>query len=290
MPQLHARDYERMLDIVVAVLESENPGELRHLIAEHLLEALDCGTVIFARLPGGDDRAGRVEGWAPRRLGGDAMTDMVQRRMRQRHPLIPYLVAGERVPVTMNQLCGDSRWHNSRWRSEAHRDYGTTDQLALPMPAENGALRAISLGRDGAFTEHDLAFAARIQPLLATADRHVRELHRLREAVAATAPLDGPGVDLGIDPGVDPGVDLGVDLGAGAAAGRLAVPQSHGLTPRELTVLGLLSEGITAHGIGRRLTISPHTVNRHLEKIYRKLGTNNRVSTVLLAKQAGIVP
>ncbi|MBO0656936.1 helix-turn-helix transcriptional regulator [Streptomyces triculaminicus] len=274
MPQLHARDYERMLDIVVAVLESENPGELRHLIAEHLLDALDCGTVIFARLPAGDDRAGHVEGWAPRRLGGDAMTDMVQRRIRQRHPLIPYLAVGERVPVTMNQLCGDSRWHNSRWRSEAHRDYGTTDQLALPMPAENGALRAISLGRDGAFTEHDLAFATRIQPLLATADRHVRELHRLREAVAATAP----------------GVDPGVDLGAGAGAGRLAVAQSHGLTPRELTVLGLLSEGITAHGIGRRLTISPHTVNRHLEKIYRKLGTNNRVSTVLLAKQAGIVP
>ncbi|GHG68881.1 helix-turn-helix transcriptional regulator [Streptomyces griseocarneus] len=261
MPQLHARDYERMLDLVVAILESENPDALRHLIAEHLLEALDCGTVIFARLPVGTERAGRVEGWAPERLGRDAVTDVVQRRIRQRHPLLPYLAAGERDPVTMSGLCGESGWRGSQWRSEALRDYGTTDQLALPMPAQDNELRAISLGRDGAFTEHDLAFAVRVQPLLATADRHVRELHRLRAAVAPAFP----------------------------AAGRLETPH-HGLTPRELTVLGLLSEGITAHGIGRRLTISPHTVNRHLEKIYRKLGTNNRVSTVLLAKQAGIVP
>ncbi|PHQ50399.1 hypothetical protein BLA24_21135 [Streptomyces cinnamoneus] len=70
-------------------------------------------------------------------------------------------------------------------------------------------------------------------------------------------------------------------------AGRLT---GHGLTPRELTVLGLLAEGLTAEAIGRRLAISPHTVNRHLEKVYRKLGTNNRVRTVLLARQAGLVP
>ncbi|MFI9200427.1 response regulator transcription factor [Streptomyces sp. NPDC053048] len=264
MPQLHARDYERMLDLVVAVLESGNPESLRHLIAEHLLQALDCGTAIFASIPRESAPTGQAEGWAPARLGADAITDVVRRRTQQRHPVIGYLAAGELAPVTMSQICGDHRWRHSEWRSEAYRDYGTTDQLALPMPAEDGSLRTISLARDGEFTEHDLAFAVRIQPLLVSADRHVRELHRLREAAAAAA--------------------------ARPAARALAPPTSHGLTPRELTVLGLLSEGITATGIGRRLTISPHTVNRHLEKIYRKLGTNNRVSTVLLAKQAGLVP
>ncbi len=66
-------------------------------------------------------------------------------------------------------------------------------------------------------------------------------------------------------------------------------PEEVGLTPRELTVLGLLAEGLTSEAIGRRLTISPHTVNRHLEKVYRKLGTNNRVTTVSVAKRVGLV-
>ena len=113
------------------------------------------------------------------------------------------------------------------------------------------------MGRDGRFSPQDVAFAARLQPLLIGAANHIQELRRLRTA----AP----------------------DL-------TTAHPSGHGLTPRELTVLGLLAEGLTASGIARRLSISPHTVNRHLEKIYRKLGTNNRLSTVLLAQQAGIVP
>ncbi|WP_373298059.1 LuxR C-terminal-related transcriptional regulator [Streptomyces abikoensis] len=39
----------------------------------------------------------------------------------------------------------------------------------------------------------------------------------------------------------------------------------------QLTVPGLPAEGLTTQGIARRLLISLHTVNRHLEKVYRKL-------------------
>ncbi|WP_425473742.1 LuxR C-terminal-related transcriptional regulator [Streptomyces tailanensis] len=41
--------------------------------------------------------------------------------------------------------------------------------------------------------------------------------------------------------------------------------------------------------IARRLSISPHTVNRHLEKIYRKLDTRDRLATVLPARRLGLV-
>lgn len=41
--------------------------------------------------------------------------------------------------------------------------------------------------------------------------------------------------------------------------------------------------------VARRLSISPHTVNRHLEKIYRKLDTRDRLAAVLLARRLGLV-
>jgi DNA-binding NarL/FixJ family response regulator len=65
---------------------------------------------------------------------------------------------------------------------------------------------------------------------------------------------------------------------------------SRGITPRELAVLALLSNGLTAGGIGRSLTISVHTVNRHLENICRKLGTRDRLATVLIARETGLLP
>lgn len=255
---LHTRDYERMLDLTVAILEHDDPGSLWHLISGHLIDALGLNTVVFATA---DPAAGRGEaqGWAPRSLGQD-VSDVVQRRVRQHHPLVSYLAARAHRPVTASELCDD--WRDSPWYSEARRDYGTTQQLGVPVPAGDGTLRGLVLGRAGDFTDHDLAFAARIQPLLITADRHARELGRLREAASLQVAPPSPSAPAAPD---------------------------HDLTPRELTVLGLLAEGLTAVGIAHRLAISPHTVNRHLEKVYRKLGTNNRVATVLSAQQAGIV-
>jgi DNA-binding NarL/FixJ family response regulator len=64
----------------------------------------------------------------------------------------------------------------------------------------------------------------------------------------------------------------------------------HRLTPRELTVLTLLAETLTASAIARRLGISPRTVHHHVEHIYRKLHTTDRLSTVLRAQALGLLP
>lgn len=251
-----------MLDLAVAVLESSDPEALRHLVAGHLLDTFGCGTVILAKfdVTGRVDRGSRADGWAPTSIG-PAVDELVLRRARQRHPLVGYLDAGGTRPVTMDQICDG--WRNTRCFSEARHDYGTTRQLGIPLPGDRTAMRAVSLGRKGRdFSARERAFAARIQPLLLSTENHIQELRRLREAAAP-------------------------DGGAGA----LLLPAAeHGLTPREQTVLGLAAQGLTADVIGRRLAISPHTVNRHLEKIYRKLGTNNRVSTVVRARRAGLVP
>lgn len=63
-----------------------------------------------------------------------------------------------------------------------------------------------------------------------------------------------------------------------------------GLTPRESTVLLLLGDALTAAAMGRRLGISERTVHKHVANVYRKLGTHDRLGTVLRAQQLGLVP
>jgi DNA-binding NarL/FixJ family response regulator len=62
-----------------------------------------------------------------------------------------------------------------------------------------------------------------------------------------------------------------------------AVRAAHDLTPRELEVLGLMSEGLRQEQIGRRLFISPKTVATHVEHILRKLAVRSSTEAIAVA-------
>jgi DNA-binding CsgD family transcriptional regulator len=53
-----------------------------------------------------------------------------------------------------------------------------------------------------------------------------------------------------------------------------------GLTAREEEVLSALTRGGTSSQIAHELQISPRTVNKHLEHVYRKLGVTHRGAAV----------
>ena len=61
------------------------------------------------------------------------------------------------------------------------------------------------------------------------------------------------------------------------------------LTPRELDVLTLVAQGLSNPDIARRLTLSEHTVHRHLTNILRKLGLSSRTAQAAAAERAGLV-
>jgi DNA-binding CsgD family transcriptional regulator len=63
-----------------------------------------------------------------------------------------------------------------------------------------------------------------------------------------------------------------------------------GLTAREVAVLALVADGLTAHAIARQLGISARTVAKHQENIYRKLDVGDRLSAVLAAQHHGLLP
>lgn len=64
---------------------------------------------------------------------------------------------------------------------------------------------------------------------------------------------------------------------------RLLIPARAALTPTEYRVLRLLVEGLSNKQIAVSMSVSPRTVNFHLDNIYAKLGVNSRTEAVIFA-------
>ncbi|GAB3667523.1 hypothetical protein GCM10027596_36680 [Nocardioides korecus] len=62
----------------------------------------------------------------------------------------------------------------------------------------------------------------------------------------------------------------------------------HGLTPRELEVLGQLVAGPTNHEIARLLVMAPRTVAAHVEHMLHKLEAPSRTLAAVRAQRMGL--
>ena len=100
--------------------------------------------------------------------------------------------------------------------------------------------------------------------------------------------------------GDDDGASLELDaarrsftaLGAAPELARLdaaGAGPSHGLTPRQLEVLRLVARGRTNREIAAALTLSEHTVARHLQNLYASLGVSSRTAASAYAFEHGLV-
>jgi DNA-binding NarL/FixJ family response regulator len=61
-----------------------------------------------------------------------------------------------------------------------------------------------------------------------------------------------------------------------------------GLTHREVEILGLMAAGLTNPEIAERLFLSNHTVKTHINRIFAKTGSRDRVAAVGYAQRHGI--
>jgi DNA-binding CsgD family transcriptional regulator len=180
------------------------------------------------------------------------------------HPLLRYYLrtgdAGPRqvadVPSAFAAPAVRARW------AELSRCHGVEHQLAIPLPPRGGGPRWFVLGRSEAFAADRVALARRVQRLIVGLDRQAAVL--------------GPALTHRSGPAAPP------DVGAAAAAAHL--------TPRELAVLALVADGLTAVAAARRLVVAERTIHKHLERVYAKFGVSDRVSAVLCAQRLGILP
>ena len=66
-------------------------------------------------------------------------------------------------------------------------------------------------------------------------------------------------------------------------------PKAAPLSKREREILQKVADGATTRQVASDLGISPHTVKTHLERIFEKLGANDRAQAVAIAIRTGIV-
>ena len=71
--------------------------------------------------------------------------------------------------------------------------------------------------------------------------------------------------------------------------GEADQPKSAPLSKREREILQKVADGSTTRQVATELGISPHTVKTHLERIFEKLGANDRAQAVAIAIRTGIV-
>ena len=76
---------------------------------------------------------------------------------------------------------------------------------------------------------------------------------------------------------------VSIDSSTGADA------DPHGLTARELEVLRLVATGKSNREIASELVISEHTVARHVQNIFRKLGVPSRTAAGAFAFEHDLV-
>jgi DNA-binding CsgD family transcriptional regulator len=72
------------------------------------------------------------------------------------------------------------------------------------------------------------------------------------------------------------------------AAGGHPAPPPQSLSHREQEVLRLLAAGESNRQIARRLGLSPHTVERHVANVYRKIGARGRADATAYALRSGL--
>jgi DNA-binding CsgD family transcriptional regulator len=83
--------------------------------------------------------------------------------------------------------------------------------------------------------------------------------------------------------------ELGAVPDVAAVDALVGRAETHGLTARELEVLRLVAAGNSNREIASALVISEHTVARHLQSIFRKLGVSSRTAAGAFAFEHGLV-
>ncbi|MGA4838756.1 response regulator transcription factor [Streptomyces sp. G45] len=269
-----------MLNLAVTALREPDPQLIWRPVATELLNACG-GEFLFLKRDGPSGEGQSLSFWA---AGGTAVRDLdaaVRERLGRATPLADhYGATGDRTPRTAADVLGERGWRDSGTAALLRDALGTDHLLVLPLPDGARPVGYFLICRSGTdFTADHLAYARRIQPLLAGVDRQAELLVRHATATPHARDRHTPTAPHPQTPEAPNGQPAPED---GAPGGDL--------TPRELTVLGLLGDALTAGVIARRLGISVHTVQKHIQSIYRKLGTRDRVATVLLAQTHGLIP
>ncbi|HWN32086.1 MAG TPA: LuxR C-terminal-related transcriptional regulator [Pseudonocardia sp.] len=244
---------QRAIELVAGLAELHEPADFARVALPGLAELFGCDILTLTEI---DQPSGRIRYYDHPAGSLDAGTYQAFGAHLDQHPLLShYRRSGDGRSVRMSDLVGRADWHRLDIYQECYRPRPTEHVLAMHLPGAGASSRAFALNRArGEFTEADRELLDILRIPLAEAYRRAHARHRAERVLATSSET------------------------------RLAV-----LTDREQEVLELVAAGRTNVAIAHTLQVSPRTVAKHLERIYRKLGVGNRAAAVAPIASAGSV-
>lgn len=172
------------------------------------------------------------------------------------HPLVRHHgIEGGLLTRRISDLVSRHDFQRSALYGDYYRRIGLEYEIAMPLFRDRRTLVSVVLNRRGLdFDERDRDRLDLLRPHLAFLYRHARK-------AVATPPGETPLPFVPVPPDLSP-------------------PE---LTPREGEVMHWLACGKTDADIAALLSISPRTVQKHLEHVYVKLGVETRTAAVMRA-------
>jgi DNA-binding CsgD family transcriptional regulator len=242
---------DRAVALVAQTAELDRPSEFPGLVLPGLAGLVGCDTLSYNEIGLDGPRLRYVD----HPVGAiDPSRSAVLAQLIHQHPLVKHfnttMDGGAR---RISDFLSRTEFHRLGIYNEFYRHVSVEHQLAVQLPGTRGCLVGLALNRQsGEFSDADLQLLDMLRGPLSLALARARARQRAQQALR-----DRGRAELGV------------------------------LTSREVQILELVAVGRTSIAIGRVLDVSPRTVAKHLERIYRKLGVGNRAAAVSLAFSSG---
>jgi DNA-binding CsgD family transcriptional regulator len=234
----------RAVWLVDSLAELDDPAGFAHVVLPGLATLVGCDVLTY-------DEIGLARGetrYADYPAGAlDPATQPVFAAHVHEHPLVNhYRATGTGEPVMISDFLSRERFHRLGLYAEFFRGIPVEHQMAISLPGPGQEVIGVALSRARRdFCDSDRALLSVLRGPLIAALRRARRRQQAGQA-----------------------------LGAPACGGVT------GLTDREIQVLRLVAAGRTNIAIAHQLEVSPRTVAKHLEHVYRKLGVSSRAAAV----------
>jgi len=179
---------------------------------------------------------------------GSPMAKFIQKN-HVNHPFArDFLPARQPSCYRRSEMVTNQNWHRSDFYNELDRPLGIKDMVAIYQVTRKGDIIVLTCGRASAFRQKDLD--------------SVRPFNRILSAVIQSRRTP-------------------------RAIAHSALTGDRALSRREMEVMHWVREGKRNGEISAILGLSTHTVRKHLENAFSKLGVETRTAAALLFSELG---
>jgi DNA-binding CsgD family transcriptional regulator len=234
----------RAVGLVDGLAELEDPADFAGIVLPGLAALVGCDVITYNEI---GPALGQTR-YADYPAGAlDPATQPVFAAHVHEHPLVNhYRATGSGEPVMISDFLTQQRFHRLGLYAEFFRGIPVEHQVAISLPGPDQEVIGIAMSRARHdFCDEDRALLSVLQaPLIAALLR----ARRRRQAGQAYTAKGCSGLT--------------------------------DLTEREIQILRLVADGHTNASIAHALEVSPRTVAKHLEHIYRKVRVSSRAAAV----------